>query len=50
MNKKINKDLNEAGKLLDGFIKDTTKMLDESLAPTEDVPAPAVEPEKPNRP
>ncbi|MBK6895794.1 MAG: hypothetical protein IPH06_04305 [Alphaproteobacteria bacterium] len=46
VNKKINKDLNEAGKLLDGFIKDTTKMLDESLAPTEDVPAPAVEPEK----
>ena len=46
VNKKINKDLNAAGELLDGFIKDTTKMLDESLAPAEEVPAPAVEPEK----
>lgn len=46
VNKKINKDLNEAGKLLDGFVKDTAKFLDESLAPTEEVPSPAPEPEQ----
>jgi len=46
VNKKINKDLNAAGELLDGFVKDTTKFLDESLAPAEQVPPSGVEPEK----